>query len=62
MNTDNIINRIKIKMQKLDNWRMANNSNHGDYISKRQEYLKLSSELESILTQTVNNNLIKKSL
>ena len=56
MDTDNIINRIKDKMQKLDDWRVANNSNHADYISKRQEYLKLSSELESILTQTVNIN------
>ena len=62
MDTNNIIKRIKNKMEKLDNWRMANNSNHADYISKRQEYLKLSSELESILTQTVNNNLTKKSL
>ena len=56
MNRDLIVKRIKNKMEALDNWRMANtNSSQDEYNFKRQEYLKLTSELENILTQQINN-------
>ena len=56
MNRDLIVKRIKNKLDLLDEWREANaNSNQEEYKTKLNEYLKLTSELENILTQSINN-------